>query len=78
MPISETARALRNSVPHLGIAGIGHLRDRAFDLRSERDLRGVNLGKIGPMHVFIIEAADERGLHHHEVGRNIEVPRRIK
>jgi hypothetical protein len=61
-----------------GNSGLGYLRDRVSDLWSERDLCSVNLGKIGPMHIFIIEAARERGLHHHEVGRNVEVARRIK
>jgi hypothetical protein len=32
MHISETALALRNSVPHSGNSGVGYLRDRAFDL----------------------------------------------
>ena len=77
-PISEERERRANSVPHPGNSGVGHLRTRAFDLWSKRDLCGVNLGKIGPMHGFIIEAARERGLHHHKVGRDIEVARRIK
>jgi hypothetical protein len=41
--------ALRNSVGHPGNAGLGYFRHRAFDLRSERDLCGVNLGRAGEM-----------------------------
>ena len=49
--------------------GLCHCRDRTFYLRRRCGLLGVNLEKIGPLHVFIVEAARERGLHHHEVGR---------
>jgi hypothetical protein len=57
---------------------LGRLIAITFDLWSERDLRRVNLGKIGPMHVFVIEAARERGLDDHEVGRNVEIAWRIE
>ena len=36
--------ALRNSVGHPGNVGLGYFRHRAFDLWSERDHCGVNLG----------------------------------
>src|ERR1700738_5331945 len=62
------AKALRNSVPHPGNSGVGRFCDCDFDLWSERELCGVILGKVGPNHVFIVEAARERGLHYHEVG----------
>jgi hypothetical protein len=62
------AKALRNSVPHAGNSGVGRFCDCDFDLWSERELCGVILGKVGPNHVFIVEAARERGLHYHEVG----------
>ena len=51
-----------------GNSGAGRFCDWDFDLRSERELCGVILGKVGPNHVFIVEAARERGLHDHEVG----------
>src|SRR5919197_2649671 len=56
----------------------GRLIALAFDFWSERDLRGVNLGKVGPTHVFVIKAARERGLDDHEVRRNVEIAWRIK
>jgi hypothetical protein len=62
------AKALRNSVPHPGNSGVGRFCDCDFDLWSERELCGVIPGKVGPNHVFIVEAARERGLHYHEVG----------
>ena len=51
-----------------GNSGVGRFCDCDFDLWSERGLCGVILGKVGPNHVFIVEAARERGLHYHEVG----------
>src|ERR1700730_12070169 len=51
-----------------GTSGVGRFCDCDFDLWSERGLCGVILGKVGPNHVFIVEAARERGLHYHEVG----------
>src|SRR5918999_6149778 len=56
----------------------GRLIALASDFWSERDLRRVNLGKVGPTHGFVIKAARERGLDDHEVGRNIEIAWRIK
>src|SRR5256885_15867825 len=47
-----------------------------FYLWSKRALWSATLG--GPMHVFIVEAARERGLHRHEVRRNIEIARRVE
>jgi hypothetical protein len=41
-------------------------------------LCGVNPKKISPMHVSIVEDEHERGLHHHEVGRDIEFARRVE
>ena len=38
----------------------------------------VNLGKISPTHVFVIEATRERWLHHHEIRRHIEVAGHVK
>jgi hypothetical protein len=51
-----------------GNSGVGRFCDWDFDLWSERELCGAILGKVGPNHVFIVEAARERGLHYHEVG----------
>jgi hypothetical protein len=49
--------------------GLCHCCDRASYLRLRCGLLGVNLEKIGPLYVFMVEAAREHGLHHHEVGR---------
>ncbi len=54
----------------LGAVGVKVTKPSLFYLWRKCGLCGVNLEKrIGPLHVFIVEAARDRGLHHHEVGR---------
>ena len=73
-PMMQIARRDRPS----GNSDVSSLRDRTIDLWSVPGPCCVDLGKVDPMHVFIVKAALEVGLHNHEVGRNIEVARRIK